>query len=192
MKPILSILFLTAGLIAADLDRGVELYNQGDFDKATDELQKVVEENPENSRARRYLGLALVERGLLDEAAVQLSRAHELEPSGETQLALARLAVDRKAYDEAETRLKEASGDDVGYVRGLLNYRRGKNQDAANDFEQYLKAKPDNAYAHYYAGLAYNGLRRPDKMMTHFEMFLRMKPDAPEAKKVRAVMKTGR
>lgn len=185
-------LFLPLLLWAADVNRGVELYNKGDFEDATNELQKVVEESPDNAQARRYLGLALVERGLLDEAANHLNKAHELEPGGETQLALARLAVERKNFDEAETRLKEASGEDVGYVQGLLDFRRGRNQQAAAAFENYLKSKPENAYAHYYAGLAYNGLRKPDKMMTHFEMFLRMKPSAPEAKKVRAVMKTGK
>lgn len=185
-------LFLPLLLWAADLNRGVELYNKGDFEDATNELQKVVEESPDNAQARRYLGLSLVERGLLDEASVHLNKAQEIEPGGESQLALARLAVERKNFDEAETRLNDASGDDVQYVRGLLNFRRGKNQQAADDLESYLKAKPENAYAHYYAGLAYNGLRKPDKMMTHFEMFLRMKPHAPEAKKIRAVMKTGK
>lgn len=185
-------LFLPLLLWAADVNRGVELYNKGDYEDATNELQKVVEESPDNAQARRYLGLALVERGLLDEASNHLNKAQELEPTGETQLALARLAVERKNFDEAETRLKEASGDDVDYVRGMLDFRRGKNQQAAETLERYMKANPDNAYAHYYAGLAYNGMRKPDKMMTHFEMFLRMKPNAPEAKKVRAVMKTGK
>ncbi len=185
-------LFLPLLLWAADVNRGVELYNKGEFEEATNELQKVVEESPDNAQARRYLGLSLVERGLLDEAANHLNKAQELEPSGDTQLALARLAVERKNFDEAETRLKEASGEDLEYVRGMLEFRRGRNPQAAQALESYLKEKPDNAYAHYYAGLAYNGMRKPDKMMTHFEMFLRMKPNAPEAKKVRAVMKTGK
>jgi hypothetical protein len=55
-----------------------------------------------------------------------------------------------------------------------------------------IDKKPEHAYAHYYLGMAYNGLRQPDKMMTEFEMFLRMKPDSPEARKVRAVMRTGK
>jgi hypothetical protein len=58
------------------------------------------------------------------------------------------------------------------------------------DFEQYLSVHPEAAYAHYYAGMAYSAIRRPDRMLTHFEQFLRMKPDAPEARKVRAVMRS--
>jgi regulator of sirC expression with transglutaminase-like and TPR domain len=61
-----------------------------------------------------------------------------------------------------------------------------------DDLEAYLSKYPEQAYAHYYAGLAYNGVRRPDKMLTHFELFLKLKPDAPEARKVRSVMRTVR
>jgi len=63
--------------------------------------------------------------------------------------------------------------------------------EAARDLESFSKSYPDFAYAHYYAGLAYNGMKRPDKMLTHFEMFVKMKPDAPEARKVRSVLRTG-
>jgi hypothetical protein len=40
--------------------------------------------------------------------------------------------------------------------------------------------------------MAYNGLKRPDKMLTHFELFLKMKPDAPEARKVNSVVRAAR
>jgi tetratricopeptide (TPR) repeat protein len=69
---------------------------------------------------------------------------------------------------------------------------RDKHQEAADALEAYLEKNPNHAYAHYYAGLAYNGLRRPDRMLNHFEHFLRLKPDAPEARKVRAVVRTGK
>jgi len=38
--------------------------------------------------------------------------------------------------------------------------------------------------------MAYSGMKRPDKMLTHFDLFLKARPDAPEARKVRAVLKT--
>ena len=69
---------------------------------------------------------------------------------------------------------------------------RKQYQDAARDLEAYSGSHPDFAYAHYYAGMAYNGMKRPDKMLTHFEMFVRMKPEAPEARRVRSVLQSGR
>jgi len=105
---------------------------------------------------------------------------------------LARLYTEQKAYAKAKTAVTDASGVEADYVRGRLDLAQGRNEDAAKEFESYLKAVPESAYGHYYAGMAYNAMRKQDKMLTHFELFVRMKPDAPEAKKVRAVLQTGR
>ena len=189
----LGLILISSGLaVAADLNKGVDLYKEGKYAEAESELRAVVEQEPDNERAQRYLGLALVEQDKASDAARYLTKADELSPSGETKLALARLYVQQKDYSKAEAALKEASGEDLEYVRGLLRLNRKQYQQAAEDFESYLKQKPDHAYAHYYAGLAYNGARRPDKMLTHFEIFLQMKPDAPEARKVRSVLQTAR
>jgi tetratricopeptide (TPR) repeat protein len=178
--------------VAADLNRGIELYEQENFAEAKAELSQVVAENPDDARARRYLGLALVEQGNVSEGAPHIDKAHELEPSGETRLARARLYVAQKEYDRAEAQLEQASGEELGYVRGLLRFHQQRHEEAAQELENFLEGKPEKAYAHYYAGLAYNALRRQDKMLTHFELFLKLKPKAPEARKVRSVLKTGR
>jgi tetratricopeptide (TPR) repeat protein len=185
-------LLLAATLTAADVGRGRELYAQGNYQDAVTELRQVVQDQPDNADAHRLLGLALIEDGKASEAATHVNRANELAASGETKLALARLAVAQKNFDRAEELLNDATGDDVEYVRGLLHLGRNRHREAAEALEAYSKQNPAHAYAHYYAGLAYNGLRQPDKMLTHFERFLQMKPDAPEARKVRAVLRTGR
>jgi tetratricopeptide (TPR) repeat protein len=183
------LLFTSILLAAADLDRGKELYEQAKYSEAETELQKVVAENGDNAQARLYLGKALMALGKFDDAAPHLQKADELQASGETKLGLAHLYVHRKELDKAEAALKDASGDDLEYVRGVYNLHRQNYEESAKDLESYLDKKKGNAYAHYYAGLAYNGAKRPDKMLTHFEMFLRMKPDAPEARKVRSVVR---
>jgi tetratricopeptide (TPR) repeat protein len=140
---------------------------------------------------QRYLGLAMVEQHKPDEAQAHLNKANELDPGGESNLALARMYVETKDLDKADELLKNADGPDKDYVVGLLQLQRKQNKEAAESLERYLKDNPDHAYAHYYAGMAYNAAKRPDKMLTHFELFVRLKPDAPEAKKVRAVLSTG-
>jgi tetratricopeptide (TPR) repeat protein len=188
-----SVLCLSSLLIAAeDLDRGIELYRKNDFAEAAAALRRAVEQEPDNARANLYLGLALVDQNKAGEAERFINKADELAPSGETKLGKARLLLEKKDYDGAEAALREADGEDVPYVRGLLALERKRFADAARDLEQYSGRHPDHAYAHYYAGMAYNGMRRPDKMLTHFEMFLRMKPDAPEARKVQSVLRSVR
>ncbi|HLK66190.1 MAG TPA: tetratricopeptide repeat protein [Bryobacteraceae bacterium] len=176
---------------AADKDHGVDLYRQGKFADAQAELTKVMDQSPDDAQVHRYLGLALVEMHKPSDAEPHLNRANDLDPSDDSKLALARLYVEEKQYDKAQALLDSADGPSKDYVTGLLLFGRQKNADAAAAFESYLQKNPNDAYAHYYAGLAYNGAKRPDKMLTQFELFLKLRPDAPEAKKVRAVLTTG-
>jgi tetratricopeptide (TPR) repeat protein len=176
----------------ADTQRGKQLFNEGKYAEAEAELRKVVSEHGDDVEARRYLGLALIEQNRASDAAPFIEKAAESDPSGENKIALARLHVARKEYDKAEEALKDAEGSDLEYVRGLVHLNRDNYEAAARDFEAYLEKNPEHAYAHYYAGLAYNGMKRPDKMLSHFQTFVSKKPDAPEARKVRAVLKTGR
>ena len=177
---------------AQDLDRGIELYRKNDFAAAVSTLRQVVDADGANARANRYLGLALLEQAKAAEAEPFILKANELDPSGESKMAMARLFIEKKDYDKAAEALKDAEGEEAPYVRGLLSLHRKQFDQAASDFEAFSKRYPEFAYAHYYAGLAYNGLKRPDKMLTHFEMFVRMKPEAPEARRVRSVLQSGR
>lgn len=177
---------------AADLDRGRQLYLEGNLSEAVTELRQVVQQSPDDPEANRLLGLALVENDKVSEGERYIKRAVELDPGPAGKIAAARLLVAQKQYDRAEEMLHDAAGDDLEYVRGLVHLNRERYEEAAKDFESYLQKHGERAYAHYYAGLAYNKLRQPDKMLTHFEQFVRMRPDAPEARKVRAVLQTGR
>jgi len=196
MKPLsLCVLCLAAaGLAPAqDLDRGIGQYRKNDFGGAASTLKKVVDSEQDNAQANLYLGLALVEQGKVAEAEPYINRADELAPGADSKAGKARLAVAKKDLDGADQALSQADdAADAVYVRGLLELERKQYPDAARDFEQYIESRPEHAYAHYYAGMAYNGMRRPDKMLTHFQIFVKMKPDAPEARKVQAVLNSGR
>lgn len=191
MKRLLVAVWTAGALFAAGVERGSELYKQGKYAEAVSELRTVVAEDDNNSTAHRLLGLALLEQRKLDEAASQINRAAELEPSGETKGALARLYAEKKEFDRAEASLEGASGEDADYARGIVLLQSKQYEDAARLLEAYTESNPNHAYGHYYAGMAYNGSKRKDKMLSHFEMFLRLSPEAPEARKVRAVIQTG-
>jgi tetratricopeptide (TPR) repeat protein len=177
---------------AADLQRGKQLYLEGKLTEAEGELRQVAGQDANNNAAHRYLGLALVEQGKTAEAAQHINRAMELEASNENKLALARLQVAQKEYDKAEQTLQNVAGEELEYVRGLIHLNRERFNEAAQDLEAFIKKIPQHAYAHYYAGLAYNQTKQKDRMLSHFQQFVQMRPDAPEARKVRAVLQTGR
>jgi tetratricopeptide (TPR) repeat protein len=176
---------------AQDVDQAIERYNKAEYAEAESELRKAVEAKADDARANRYLGLALLEQGKNSDAEPYLKKADEIESTGETKGALARFHAEQKDLGQAEAMLEDASGPDAAYARGLVAFNKRKYEDAARDMESFLESHPKHAYAHYYAGMAYNGLRRQDKMLNHLGLFVRLKPDAREARAVRSILKTG-
>ncbi len=78
----------------------------------------------------------------------------------------------------------------VAYQMGLVKARREDWQGAADAFARAARINPTFAYAHYYAGLAYSRLKRPDQVALYFEHFLSVAPKAPERSAVMSIMRT--
>jgi tetratricopeptide (TPR) repeat protein len=196
MKLIRSVV-LSAGAIlgvasAQDLGKGIEQYRQGKYSESESTLRQAVSAKGEDQQANLYLGLALLEQKKASDAEPFLKKADELGSSDDTKAGLARLHIERNEYDQADAMLKDTSGDNAAYAKALVQFGRKQYAEAAPAFEAVLEKQPENAYAHYYAGLAYNNLKRPDKMLTHFQHFVKMRPDAPEARKVQSALRSGR
>ena len=76
------------------------------------------------------------------------------------------------------------------YQLGLVKSRREDWAGAAQAFDQAAVLNPTFAYAHYYAGLSYSRMKRPDMVGAHFEVFLKLAPNAPERGAVMTMMRT--
>jgi len=191
------------------VQEGVQYYNAKKYQDAETALRDVLRAEPNNVQAHYTLGLTLLELQRFAEAADEFSRADKLTPPSnqirmvkvessaprrdEIKIGLARAYMGQKQFDKAKIPLDEAQqirsdNPDVYHYRGMLDSQRGDYVAATSDFESAIKLNPKNAYAYYYAGLAYNKLKRPDKMVQHFETFLKLAPNAPEAGKVRALL----
>ena len=75
------------------------------------------------------------------------------------------------------------------YQMGLAQSFRNDYSGAAAAFEQATSHDSGFAYAYYYAGLANSRVDRADRMMINFERFLQLAPEAPEAARVRSLMR---
>jgi tetratricopeptide (TPR) repeat protein len=73
-------------------------------------------------------------------------------------------------------------GKSLGYINNFAG--------SAAAFEQAALLDANQAYAYYYAGLAYNQAKRVDLMARNFETFLRLAPTAPERARVESIMRT--
>jgi tetratricopeptide (TPR) repeat protein len=183
---------------AADLGKGLENFRARDYAQAESELRAVVAAEPDNVEALRVLGMSLVRQGKSGDALPFLEKAASASPdAASVKLALAEAYAGGKQYDKAGELVNAAAslqGDhsDLPYYRGMLAVLKKQYKDAVPLLEDAIKQNPDNAYAHYYAGLAYSNTQRPDKMVDSFNNFLRLEPKAPEAAKVRSFLKSSR
>jgi len=105
--------------------------------------------------------------------------------------------MEQGQLEKADAALNEAqeidsNNADLYYYRGMLAAHRKDYTAAVDGFEKAVALKPDYAYAHYHAGLAYNLLKRPDKMVGHFQEFLKLAPSARESEKIRTVLRSVR
>lgn len=186
--------------LAADTQSGVQLYEAGKYKEAASELGKVVQENPGDTRARYYLGLALLQQEQYREAESHFASAEDQLTSGsipsldQVKVGLARAQMDQKKYDPAQANLEEAAkinpgNADIHVYRGKLEILRGDNAAAVEHLQKAIEMDPKNAYAHYYAGTAYSKTGRPDKVVSEFQTFLKLAPNAPEAAKVRSLLR---
>jgi tetratricopeptide (TPR) repeat protein len=187
---VLSLGFLLAPASGNEVDKGVDLYHRSEYAEAHSVLEKVTNSEPDNARAHLFMGLALIGEDQVDAAERHLKRADELQASDDTKAGLALHAIAKRDLQRAESLLGGAQGDLSDYARGVLYVHQKKNEEAVPILEQYLEKYPSSAYAHYYAGLAYSSMRKNDRMLRHFEHFLALRPNAPEARKVRSVVRT--
>lgn len=202
MAAVLLLAFQTT-LVAADTQKGIELYQSHKYNEATAELKQAVANKPDDVRARYYLGLSLLEQQNYPEAQAQFDAAQqELSkdsnpPLDQIKVGLARAQMEQKNYDAAVANLEEArqlnpKNADVYVYRGKLEVLREDYGAATKQLEQAIAMDPRDAYAHYYAGVAYSKTGRPDKMVNEFQTFLKLAPDAPEAAKVRSLLRAVR
>ena len=198
MKSLFCILVIAAAAWAADTERGRTLIESRDFKTAETEMQQIVNAEAENAAALRYLGIAQTHLGKGGAAVESLKKAVSLDGgNADARYALALAQVEAKQFGDAEATLREAEGIDGAHaqrsaVRGALLAAQRRFQDAVEPLEAAVSSRPDDAISHYYLGLAYSNMRRPDKMIKHFEEFLRLEPDSPNATRVRSFLKNVR
>jgi len=178
------------------LESGKQLYEAKKYAEAEPVLQGATQDEQGNPEAHIFLGLTRLELQKFEPATNNFRKALELSGAADrAQVGLARAYMGLKDWDKAQQALNEAQKANGGnaqvyYYRGQLEVARKDYGAAVREFEKCAELDPSQAYSHYYAGLAYNQLKKPDKMVKHFEAFLSQAPNAPEAPKVRALLRS--
>lgn len=158
----LSIFQTSSAETNTDLDRGIKLYKQENFDEALPFLQKARKEDPASSLAAYYLGITYKQLQNYKEAKTQLIGAVSLTPKikeallelVETLYQLGETKEAMKYIEIAENeKIKEAQ---TAFLKGLILLKEGDNLEAVTAFEKakQLDSSVSQA-ADYQIGIAY-------------------------------------
>lgn len=186
-------LALVASAVNADVEKGVRLFKEKNYEQAETELREAVSAAPDSAEANYYLGLALLEQKKYGESERFFRKA--IESQSEARIGLARALMMQDKLDAASEELDRAESSvennaDLHRTRGMILLKREKYADAAAQLRKAIEIDPKDAYAHYYYGMANSRLRKTDLMIKHFQLFLELAPEAPEAAKVRSLLRS--
>jgi tetratricopeptide (TPR) repeat protein len=187
-------LLLAGGIsqLQAGYQEAVTLYNQGKYEKAIQELQTDLDNNPNWEFGERLLGLCLLNLNKNALAISHLSRAVELKSTTfSTYLGLAQAYFNMQNYGECIAALDkgepiaakesnpEANQAKLYRLRGTANYRLNKFNEAVNDLTNALRLSPATWADFSMLGVSYFKLNRTDEAIEALEKSYSMKSDQP-------------
>ena len=165
------------------------LYQSGSYEQAVDAARGA-------DPASTYLAAqSLLKLERTDQASTELGRLRDSDQAawklvGESAEAL--IANDAGRAVELARRATDADGGNpfAFYQLGLAASKASDWGTAVSGFTKAIELKPDFAYAHYYAALAYQRQRQLPRTAEHLDAFLRLAPEAPERSAVIAILRT--
>jgi len=130
------------------------------WSRARDRAEAQIEKDPRDPRAHFYRGAALVQLQDSAEAIKELKKA------------------ERFGFDPTM----------VNFQLGLAYLLEEKWGLAKEAFDEVHSVDQRYAHLYFYRGLAWDKLDRKDQMLKDFDQFVRLAPNAPEAKTARAIL----
>ncbi|HSL17135.1 MAG TPA: hypothetical protein VLB51_04445 [Methylomirabilota bacterium] len=149
-----------------------------------------------------YRGMVLVWTGKNDQATAAFkaaeSRARKaVEASSDDAVAQFYLAASlirqKKGFDAARKALDAAAQN--GFDRSMVEFQRGLSfllqedwQTAKDAFDAVEKLEPRYAHLYFYRAMAWDKLKRTDMLLNDLDQFVKLAPNAPEAKTAKAIL----
>lgn len=185
-----AVMTMAGSAIAAEQKPEVQrLFQSGSYEQAVDAAR-------DGDPASTFLAAqALLRLDRADRATAEMTRLRASDQPGWRLIGEsgeAMIANDAGGAVELARRATDADGGNpfAQYQLGLAASKAGDWGTASQALARTIELKPDFAYAHYYAALAYQRQRQLPRTAEHFDAFLRLAPDAPERAAVLAILRT--
>jgi len=160
--------------------QGKKYYHQQQYQQAIAEFQKVLELNPNYTKALGYIERA---KKRIKETKERELKAKEAELKARQEAEVEKKA-DQTSQLEAARRLKERKLA-YHYNLGLSYDRSGQYKKAVSEYKKALEVAPDDADTHYNLAIIYDDcLKDKKKAIEHYRRYLQLRPDAKDAERV--------
>ncbi|MBI2944280.1 MAG: tetratricopeptide repeat protein [Candidatus Wallbacteria bacterium] len=165
------------------LERGIELFNSGEFKAARPLLEKGLTENPSDPNAHLYVGLALLKAKESQSARTHFEAALKLAPKNEKALFyLAELARERRDFQAADKHLRAAlavSPKNFAILNnlGLVSCEQKKYKEAIGFYSQALEQNSKSFVTFYNLGEAYRKSEQYPSALKIFQDAHKLQPD---------------
>jgi len=174
-----------AGVGLSDYKQAVTLYNQGQFDRAIQELKPDLDKNPDWEFGHRLVGLSYLSLKNNALAVSSLSRAVQLKSTSfSTYQGLAQAYFNMQRFDSCLQTLGQGeqfakSEDDrykLHFLRGSAYQRMEKYGEAGSELTNAIRIKGTDWSAFSQLGIAYYQLNRYDDAIQALQKALALKP----------------
>jgi tetratricopeptide (TPR) repeat protein len=157
------------------------------YDKAIDQCQQILRQEPNHVEAICQMGKMLFMTGAHDRASQDYDRALRINPNHvQTLISRALLRSKIGRYNEAERDLKQVleynpETSVACYHLGVLYTKRGLYGRAIQEFEHGLEIDPESADAYFQLGKTYDHLERHADAINMFEALIKIQPNNTRA-----------
>jgi tetratricopeptide (TPR) repeat protein len=162
---------------------GLISFEKGDFDRAATEFNLVLAGDPENDRARYYLGATYSELKSDDKALEQFERIPEksdlyLDARVQVAYLLERRDQTQKAIDALQPALKSKATERKEVLAFLASlYRKNKDYPRAiQTMEQVVRLDPKNDQAQFQLGALYDETKNKEKSIASMKKAIELNP----------------
>lgn len=180
-----------------EFERAARARADGHLEEAVAHLRKSLEIYPEYLKARNDLGAYLMAQGKLEEAAEELRRAAGLDPNSfNPRLNLGIVLIQQQKLREAADVLDKALALDPSSAAarlyaGVAFLGLGEGERAERELSTaYEAGGAQYALAQFYLGKLYAERGERERAVNAYETYLRDRPDAANAEKVRQLIES--
>ncbi len=165
----------------------VNLYSQGQFQKALSQGSQLLEEFPNSVNLYNIIGASNKGLGNLEEAIEAYNKALSLKPDyADAFYNMGNLFKDQGKLEEAIEAYKKALSfkpdhDDAYYNIGVVLQDQGKLEEAIEAYKKAISIKPDYAQAFNNIGVVHQEQGEKDKALKALNKALSLKPDYADA-----------